>query len=120
MTDHRFEDARHVDHQELREELEEEFEDRPPGQRTVEINNQRYKLYTLKEYLADPNATTTRWEVFELIALIDQRKRYESRWAKFWRAIIRFVNRYLGGNFSYPTPPRYLKIPLSRIERRGR
>ena len=114
-----FEDRRHIDHQELREELEEEFEGRPPGARTVEINNQRYKLYTLKEYLADPNATTTRWEVFELYALLDQRQRYETRWAKAWRWVIRFLNG-LGFDFSYPVPPRYLKIPLSRIERRGR
>lgn len=107
-------DPRHVDHEKLREAVA----DRPPGQRTVEINGQRYQLLTLHEWLSSPNATVTRWEVFELVALVDQRKRYESRWARAWRAVIRGLAR-LGMDLQEPDPPMFIKIPLGRIERRS-
>lgn len=114
-----FEDARHIDHARLREELRERAKDMSPGERTVEINGQRYQLLTLEEWVSSPNQAATRWEVFEIVALIDQRRRYETPWARFWRKVIRLLNR-LGFDLTVPLPPLFLKIPLGRIERRSR
>lgn len=113
------EDARHIDHGALREELRERAKAMGPGERTVEINGERFQLLTLKEWLGSRNQPASRWEVLEVMALIDQRKRYETTWARFWRAIIRGLNR-LGFGLTEPRPPLFIKIPLSRIERRSR
>lgn len=107
-------DPRHLDHEELRQ----RFRDRPPGARTVEINGQRYKLVTMSEWLADPNATLTRWEAFELVALFYHVRQYESWWARTFRRIARLLNK-LGAGIDIPPKKTFLKIPISRIERRS-
>lgn len=107
-------DPRHLDHEQLRE----RFRDRPPGARTVEINGQRYRLMTMSEWLRDPNATLTRWEAFELVALFHHARQYESWWARTFRKVARGLNA-LGLDIPIPPKKTYLKIPISRIERRS-
>jgi len=114
----RYEDARHIDHQALREELREEFKGRPPGERTVEINGQRYRLFTMKEWLASANQPVTRWEAFELMALFYAARQYESWWARTFRRVARFLNR-LGAGIEIPAKKTDLKVPIGRIERRS-
>lgn len=114
MTDLKYEDPRHIDHEKLQELAG------SSKVRTAEINGQRYRLFTLKEYLSNPNATVTRWEAFELVALIDQRMRYEKL---RWRAWAWFVENVLNTlpwvELKVRRPPKYLKIPLGRIHRRS-